>query len=87
MLKQLVNRWMIGPASKPWDVCDSRKKDVPTIEGETKIPFLVVIYGSIDFLIWIKVEVEHKSCLLKNHDKSLILRTPKYTYTIPIQSL
>jgi len=27
------------------------KKDVPRIEGETKIPFLVVIYGLIDFLI------------------------------------
>jgi hypothetical protein len=28
-----------------------RKKYVPTIEGETKIPFFVVISGSIDFLI------------------------------------
>jgi hypothetical protein len=27
------------------------KKDIPTIEGETKIPFLVIICGSIDFLI------------------------------------
>jgi hypothetical protein len=27
------------------------KKDVPTNEGETKIPFFVIIYGSIDFLI------------------------------------
>jgi hypothetical protein len=27
------------------------KKDVPTIERETKIPLLVVICGSIDFLI------------------------------------
>jgi hypothetical protein len=27
------------------------KKDIPTIEGETKIPFLIVICGLIDFLI------------------------------------
>jgi hypothetical protein len=27
------------------------KKNVPTIEGETKIPFFVIICGSIDFLI------------------------------------
>jgi hypothetical protein len=45
---------------------------------------LVLIYGSIDFLIWIKVEVEHRSCLLKNPNKSLILGTPKDDYTIPI---
>jgi len=42
---------MIGLALKPWNVYDSRKKDVPTIEGETKIPLLVVICGSISFLI------------------------------------
>jgi len=41
------------------------KKDVPTIEGETKIPLLVVTCGSIIFLIWIRIEVEHRSCLLK----------------------
>jgi hypothetical protein len=28
-----------------------RKKDVPTIEGKTKIPFLAVIGGTIDFFI------------------------------------
>jgi hypothetical protein len=27
------------------------KKEVPTIKRETKIPFLAVICGSIDFLI------------------------------------
>jgi len=75
---------MIGPTLKPLAVYNSRKKNVPTIEGETKIPFLVLIYGSIDFLIWIKVKVEHKSCLLKNPNKSLILGTPKDEYTIPI---
>jgi hypothetical protein len=34
------------------------KKDVTTIEGETKIPLLVVICGLIDFLISIKAKVE-----------------------------
>jgi hypothetical protein len=28
-----------------------KKKDVPTIEGKNKIPFLAVICGLIDFLI------------------------------------
>jgi hypothetical protein len=27
------------------------KKDIPTIEGETKIPFLAIICGSINILI------------------------------------
>jgi hypothetical protein len=36
-----------------------------------KIPLLVVICGSINFLIWIKVEVEHRSCLLKNLENLL----------------
>jgi hypothetical protein len=48
---------------------------------------LLVICGSIDFLIWIKVEVEHKSCLLKNPKKSLIFGTPKDASTMHIQSL
>ncbi len=60
------------------------KKDVPTIEGETKIPFLAIICGLIDFLIWMKAEVEHRNCLLKNPKKSLILGTSKDTFTIPI---
>jgi hypothetical protein len=42
---------MIGLALKPQDVYNSKKKDVPTIEGETKIPFLIIICGLIDFLI------------------------------------
>jgi hypothetical protein len=63
------------------------KKDVPTIEHKTKIPFLVVVCGSIELLIWIRVEVEHRSCLLKNLEKSLIFRIPKDTFIVPIQSL
>jgi len=63
------------------------KKNVPIIERETKIPFLTVICGSIDFLIWIRVEVKHRSCLLKSLEKSLILRTPKDKSIIPIQSM
>jgi hypothetical protein len=42
---------MIGLAKKPQNVYDNRKKDVPTIEGQTKIPFLAVICGLINFLI------------------------------------
>jgi hypothetical protein len=38
-------------ALKPRDVYNSRKKDIPTIEEETKIPFFVVIFGSLDILI------------------------------------
>jgi hypothetical protein len=71
---------MIGSTSKPWDVYDSRKKDVPTNEGETEIPFFVIICGWIDFFIWIKAKVEHRNCFL-------IPRIPKDAYTIPIQSL
>jgi hypothetical protein len=41
---------MINLAPKPRDVYDSKKKDIPTIEGVTKIPFLAIICGSIDFL-------------------------------------
>jgi hypothetical protein len=42
---------MICPTIKPQDVYNSGKKKVPTIERETKIPILAVIYGLIDFLI------------------------------------
>jgi hypothetical protein len=45
---------------------------------------LAVIGGTIDFFIWIKAKVEHKSCLLKNLEKSLILGIPKNTSIIPI---
>jgi hypothetical protein len=48
---------------------------------------LAVICGSIDFLMWIKVEVEHRSCLLKSFEKILILRTPKDESIVPIQSM
>jgi hypothetical protein len=80
MLKQPVNHWMIGLALKPWDVYDSWKKRHPTIEIETKIPFFVVIFGSLDVLIWIKAKVEHRFCFLKNPkilQKFLIFRNPK----------
>ncbi len=73
VIKQSMNRQMIGSPPKPRDVYNSRKKNVPTIEWKTKIPILAVIYGSIDFLIWITVEIEHRSCLLKNLEKSLFL--------------
>ncbi len=72
------------PGVKPRDVYDNKKKSFPTIEGETKIPLLVIICGLINFFIWIRVEVENNSCLLKNPKKSLILRTPKDTFIIPI---
>jgi hypothetical protein len=96
MLKQRVNRWMISTTWNHKMTTIVEKKNVPTIERETKIPFLTVICGSIDFLIWIKVEVEHGNCLLKNPNKSLILGTPKNAlvlgtqpkaYKIPVQWL
>jgi hypothetical protein len=36
------------------------KKDVPTINEETKIPFFAVIFGSLDIFIRIRGEVEKK---------------------------
>jgi hypothetical protein len=42
---------MIGLALKPQNVYNSKKNDIPTIERETKIPFLAIICGSIDFFI------------------------------------
>jgi hypothetical protein len=42
------------------------KKDIPTIKWKTKIPFFIVICGSINFLIWIRAKVEHRGCLLGN---------------------
>jgi hypothetical protein len=45
---------------------------------------LAIICGLINFLIWMKAEVEHRNHLLKNPKKSLILGTPKDTFTIPI---
>jgi hypothetical protein len=80
MLKQHVNHWMIGLTLKPWDVYDSWKKRRPTIEIETKIPFFAVIFGSLDVLIWIKVEVEQRFYFLRNPkilQKILIFRNPK----------
>ncbi len=101
VIKQLVNHQMIGLAKKPQNVYDNRKKDVPTIEGQTKIPFLAVICGLINFLIWIRVEIKHRNCLLKNPKKILnswnsnghiysthsIPRTPKDAYMVPNQSM
>jgi hypothetical protein len=71
---------MIGLALKPWDVYGSRKKRRPTIEIETKIPFFAIIFGSLDVLIWNKVEVEQIFFFLKNPrilQKNLIFRNPK----------
>ncbi len=42
------------------------KKEIPTNERETKIPFFAVIFGSLDILIWIRVEAEHILCSLKS---------------------
>ncbi len=67
-------------ALKPRDVYNSRKKDIPTIEEETKIPFFVVIFGSLDILIWIRAKVEQKFYFLKNPkipQDFLIFKNPK----------
>jgi hypothetical protein len=80
MLKQPLNHWMIGLALKPWDVYDRWKKRRPTIEIKTKIPFFIVIFSSLNVLIWIKAEVEHRFFFLKNPkilEKILIFRNPK----------
>ncbi len=54
------------------------EKDIPTNEEETKIPLFVIIFGSLDILIWINVKVEHKSFLPKNsNNSSRIFRFPK----------
>ncbi len=82
--KTTCERQIISLTLKPWNVSNSRKKYVPIIEGETKIPFLVVICGLMDFYIWIKAKVERRSYLLKNPKKLLILGTPKDASTIPI---
>jgi hypothetical protein len=42
---------MIGPTLKPQNVYDSKKKDIPTNEGENKTPFFVIICGSKDVLM------------------------------------
>jgi hypothetical protein len=52
VLKQPMNRQMIGLALKSKDVYNSKKKkNIPAIEGETKMPFFAVIFGSLDVLI------------------------------------
>jgi hypothetical protein len=45
MIKQPMNRQIIGLALKPQDVYDNRKNKIPSIEQETKIYLLVVICG------------------------------------------
>jgi hypothetical protein len=63
------------------------KKDIPTIKRKTKIPFIAVSCGLIDFVIWIRAKVEHRGCILENsliHAKLLIPWTLKDAYTIPI---
>jgi hypothetical protein len=43
---------MIGHALKPQDVYDSqKKKNIPKIDEETKIPFFAILFGSLNFLI------------------------------------
>jgi hypothetical protein len=39
------------PCVETMIVYDSKKKDVPTIDGETKIPFFVIIFSSLNILI------------------------------------
>ncbi len=80
MLKQPMNCSLKGHALKPRNVYNSRKKDVPTIEEETKIPFFAVIFGSLDVLIWIRVKVQQRFYFLKNprnFQELLIFRNPK----------
>jgi hypothetical protein len=55
---------MIGPAPKPQNMYDSWKNDVSIIDELTKFRFFAINYGSMDVLIWIKVEVELWNCLL-----------------------
>jgi hypothetical protein len=62
------------------------KKNIPTNEGETKIPFFIVIFGSLDILIWIRAKVEHKFCLLRNPrilQEFLIFESLKNIYIVP----
>jgi hypothetical protein len=87
VLNQPVNHWMIGQPQNHEMFTIVKKRNVPTIEWETKIPFFAIICGSIDFLIWIKTKVEHRGCFLENpitHLEFLIPWTPKDTYIVPI---
>jgi hypothetical protein len=58
VFKQPMNHRMIGPTLKPQVVNDNRKKDLQTIDEETKIPSFAIICGSLGILIRIRVEVE-----------------------------
>jgi len=51
VIKQHVSRRMIGLIGNLEMFTIIEKIDVPTIEGKTKIPLLVIICGSIDFMI------------------------------------
>jgi hypothetical protein len=46
------------------------KKDVPTIDEESKIPLFSLIFCSLDILIWIRVEIEKKIFLPKKSKNS-----------------
>jgi len=77
---------MIGLALKPWDVYTNWGKKIPKNERETKIPFFIVIFGSLDILIWIRAKVEQKFCFLRNPiilQEFLIFGSLKNIYTIP----
>jgi hypothetical protein len=51
VLKQPMNRRMIGLALKPRDVYNNYFLKIPTIDEKTKIPFFAVIFGSLNVLI------------------------------------
>jgi hypothetical protein len=45
-LYAILGRW----AWVPW-------KNIPKIDEETKIPFFAVFFGSLDVLIWIRIQI------------------------------
>jgi hypothetical protein len=61
------------------------KKEILTNEKETKIPFFVIIFGSLYILIQIRVEVKHRFCFLKN-PIIINFQKSKKAYIVPIQS-
>ncbi len=51
MLKQPMNYQMIRSAPRPWDMYNSRKKDISTNDWRTKILSFPLHCGSIDMII------------------------------------
>ncbi len=68
---------MIGLALKPWDVYTNWGKKIPKNERETKIPFFIVIFGSLDILIWIKAKIGKKDFTSLKIQEFLIFEGPK----------